>query len=130
MAFTQQSGRTAWYEDQALTRAAPTTTADGVPLSPELDTLTLVVEADSGETISGGGAMRGYLYDDFVTAWVRCAELDWSTITAGARRVSINFVALGSRKGARVMWAADAVTVSGGTTVRVYILAGQDELDD
>lgn len=126
MAFTQQSGRNAFYEDQDLTRAAPTTsTADGVSLL-GLDAITVVVEANASQTLSGGGTLRGYLYDDYLGAWFRCAELDVTSITpSSVRRAAFNFVVSGARATSRVMWAADSVTVSSGTQVRVYLLCAR-----
>lgn len=131
MAFTQQSGRNAWYEDQILTRAAPTTsTADGVALPAGLDSLTVVVEAPSGQTIDGG-SIRGYASDELVAAWFRVAELDKTISPTGVRRAAFNFVISGLRPGMRFMWASDSITLSGaGTTVRVYILGGLEEADD
>lgn len=123
MAYTQQPGRDAYVETQILTRAAPTTsTADGVPLT-GLVTLTVVVQADSGTTITGG-TMRGYMYDEYVASWFRCAELDFTPGT-GVRRSSANFVVEGNRSTSRVLWATDTVTVGAGTTVEVYILGGR-----
>lgn len=131
MAFTQQSGKFAFYEDQNLSRAAPTTsTADGVPVPETLDALTVVVEANASQTLSGGGTLQAYLYDEFVVSWIRCPELDVTTIPSGVPRAAFNFVISGTRSGLRVMWAAASVTVSSGTTVRLFILGGQDEIDD
>ncbi len=127
MAFTQQPGRNGWYEDQLLTRAAPTTsTADGVPLD-TLDALTLIVQADSGATLSGGGTLDAYVYDSYPAIWVRCPELDVTSISSAVRQASYNFLVAGSKPGSRVMWKCTSVTASAGTTARVYILGGREK---
>lgn len=124
MAFTQQPGRNGWYEDQLLTRAAPTTsTADGVPLE-GLEGLTLVVQADSGATLSGGGTLDAYLYDGYLALWFRCPELDVTSISSAVRQASYNFIVAASKPSERVMWKCTSVTTSAGTTARVYILGG------
>lgn len=127
MAFTQASAANAWYEDQLLTRAVPTTsTSDGVPMK-DMDAITVVLEADSGATISGGGSLVCYLYDPTVAAWFRSAENDVTSITPSAvRRASFNFVVSGARSATRVMWACSSVTTSAGTTARLFIIGARE----
>lgn len=124
MAWTQTSAGNAWVESQALTRAAPTASTDGVPLD-GLSSLTVVVEANSAQTLTGG-ALAAYLWDDAVAGWTRCAELDWTVTPTAVRRASVNFTLPGVRRGARILFATVAVTVSGGTTANVYILGGHN----
>jgi hypothetical protein len=81
------------------------------------------LEADTGQTLSGAGTLRAYRYDFSGAAWVRVAELDL-TVPAGAsglRRYAYGDRVTAMRSGC-VLYAADGVTVSGGT-VTVYITA-------
>lgn len=121
MAWSQTPARNVFYETQALTRTVPTTDAtEGAPLKDAV-AFTLVVEANSTKTISGG-AMVAYTYDETVAAWSRCPELDQTLSTTGVRRVAYNYIVSGSRIGQRVQFATSSVTVSGGTDVVVYII--------
>lgn len=125
MAFTQQPGRNAYYEDQTLTRAAPTTSAtDGVAVK-DLDAFTVVVQADSGQTLSGAGTIDMYMYDDYLALWVRVPELDTTIATSGVRQVAYNFVISGSKSLTRILPKCTGVTVSSGTTARIYVLGGR-----
>ena len=125
MAWTQVSGQLAFYEDQDLTDTVPTTTAtEGAPLR-DADSFTVVVEANSGQTLSGAGTLVGYIYDTDVAAWVPCPELNATVATSGVRRAAYNYVVEGARAGTRVQFAASGVTVSGGTQVRVFLLVSE-----
>lgn len=122
MAWTQSPGTDVYYEDQALTRTVPTTDAtEGAPLK-DAHAFTVVIEANSTKTLSGAGSLDAYVYDDTVAAWIPCPELTINVVTSSVRRASYNFVVAGSRPLSRVQFAANSITVSGGTTVRVYIL--------
>src|SRR5687767_9504547 len=122
MAWTQVSGKETYYEDQALTRAVPSTDAtEGAPLK-DADAFTVVLEANETRTLSGAGSLVGYIYDETVAAWVPCPELTQTVTTSAVRRVAYNYVCSGSARGARVQFACSGVTVSAGTTARVYII--------
>lgn len=123
MAWVQSSAAYTWYEDQALTRAVPTTSStDGVPLK-DLTAITIEVEANSGQTLSGAGNLRCYLYDAAVGRWARVPAADLAVSTASVRNLSFEaFEILGARKDARIQWITDSVTVSSGSDVRVYVL--------
>lgn len=123
MAFTRQPGRDAYYEDQALSASAPSADTDGMPLD-GLDAFTVVVEANSTKTLSGGSIVF-YMYDDLTAAWFRCTELDWTIAPTSVRRSAVNYTVAGTRRGTRVCPVTSSVTVSGGTTVRVYFLGGR-----
>lgn len=123
MAWTQESAGNAWYEDQALTRTAPSSASDGVPLA-GLKTISVSLQANSTKTLSGG-TLRCYVYDSLVGVWARCTSLDLSVSPTGVRTIAFEGAdTSGSRSGARVLWATDSVTVSGGTDVRVFLLGG------
>lgn len=117
-----------WSEAQALTRAAPTASCLATSSPEGMDWRNVRgfyvrLEADTGQTLSGAGTLRAYRYDFSGAAWVRVAELDL-TVPAGAsglRRYAWGERATYMRSGC-VLYAADGVTVSGGTVV-VYITA-------
>jgi hypothetical protein len=114
----------AWYEDQALTRTAPSAATDGIPLH-DLQGVMVVVEANSAQTLSGAGSLRAYVYDPIVAAWFRVPALDLSVNSASIRRMGFESEQIaGLRRATRLDYATDSVTVSGGTTVRVYVLGG------
>lgn len=81
--------------------------------------------AGAGETLTGTGTLRAYLYDPAVADWFYDPDLDLPIAKAtptGARgcRAWPDWVT-GMRGGGRVLYAADGVGVSGGTTVNVYV---------
>jgi len=108
---------------QALTEAAPTLDTEGFSVSAHTG-YQLVVAAASGQTLSGAGALRCFVYDLFVHDWARCPDFDW-TVPAGAASfrwcASKVFPNVTPRKG-QISYIANGVTVSAGTIV-VYILA-------
>lgn len=110
-----------WSEAQALTRSAPTASCLATS-SPEgvdwrgVRGYYVELTADSGQTLSGAGNLRAWRYDFVRGAWVRVPELDLS-VPAGAsglRRYAWGERASYVRTGC-VLYAADSVTVSGGT---------------
>lgn len=122
MAFTQKNGTNAWYEDQLLTAAAPTLATDGVPLE-GFDGISTVVEANSGQTLTGGG-LSTYVYDPAVGAW-GLFSASWSVSTSVRYSYLPLWDLFSVRPGTRFCVTATAVTVSSGTTVRVWLLGGR-----
>ena len=51
-----------WSESQILTRAAPTLSTEGVSLNEAMSVI-FVIDAGSGKTLSGAGALDIWLYD-------------------------------------------------------------------
>jgi acyl-[acyl carrier protein]--UDP-N-acetylglucosamine O-acyltransferase len=85
----------------------------------------VVVEAESTRTLSGSGSLRAYVYDPIVAAWFRVPALDLSVNASAIRRMGFESEQIaGLRRATRLDYATDTVTVSAGTTVRVYILGG------
>lgn len=133
MASAQDAAGTVrrWSEAQALTRSAPTASCLAAS-SPEgvdwrgVRGFYVRLEADSGQTLSGAGSLRAWRYDFGEGAWVRVPELDL-TVPAGAsglRRYGFGERSTVVRTGC-VLYAADSVTVSGGTlTVRITAWTG------
>jgi hypothetical protein len=103
-------------ETQDLTRAAPTTAAEGQALSAAKG-LRVTVCAAAGQTLSGAGTLRAWYYG---AVWGRNSALDQAVpaAAAGVRCWTFPDLQVHVRAG-RVLFAADSVTVSGGTTVTV-----------
>ena len=124
MAWTAVSGapRSAYESQTAAGRAAPTDAGDGVALS-GVSSITVYVEAESGQTLSGGGTLTAYNYDSVIGAWVPCPESDLTipASASGKRRISFGDRAIGSPRG-RILYGASSVTISGGTNVTVYVI--------
>lgn len=128
--FAGGTGRT-FQETQALTRAIPTDTTVGLR-SDNLMGWRVSVCAASGQTLSGAGTIDVYNYNYTSGLWEFNKGLQM-TITVGATscsgapcrcQVFPDFTAL-ARLGSLILPAANGVTVSGGTTVVVYIQAWQ-----
>lgn len=110
-------------ESQALTRAAPTASSDGMALD-NLAGYRVSVCAESGQTLSGSGNLRAYLYHGDVGLWMRNPALDLAVSVSGARCQVFPDIEPAAREigeNHRVLYAADTVGVSGGTTVTVRI---------
>ena len=110
-------------EAQALSRAAPTLSTEGVSLGSARG-LRVTLCAASGQTLSGAGALRAY-YSPSGTIWSRNSGLDLAVPGDAAGKACWTFpdVEVLVRTG-RVLFAADGVTVSGGTTVTLYTAIG------
>lgn len=121
------------YETQALTRAAPTLASEGMSLldatGAPVRGYFVAVCAAVGQTLSGGGALRAWVYDVDEGVWMRNPDQDLviGTTVAGQRCRAWDDKRTGYLLGRRVHYAADGVTVSGGTTVTVRI-SGDTEL--
>lgn len=109
-----------WTEAQALTRAAPTLESEGLSLN-EVNGYRLFLDAANGQTLSGGGTLQAYYWCADTNSWIRNFDLD-QPIPAGAagqNKVVFADLVLSTPFG-RVLYAANAVTTSGGTvTVRI-----------
>lgn len=104
------------------TRAAPTTVDEGMSLE-NVDGFRVMVSAASGETLSGAGNLRAYLWDTDLAAWIRNPELDIAVTTSGQRRLVFADQEVKVPSG-RVLYAADGITFSAGTAgVTVQIKA-------
>lgn len=118
-----------WSEDQILTRAAPSAVTDGMFLK-DVVGYRLTVCAASGQTLSGAGALRAWYYSYESGVWGRNPTLDQTiTVTAtscagaACRCQTFPDFEVVANQGGRVLFATDAVTVSGGTTATVRIHA-------
>lgn len=114
------------YETQALTRAAPTLSSEGMGLGqvgnlPAVRGVRVSVCAASGQTLSGAGTLRAWVYHADAALWMRNVSLDLKVDATAVRCQAFPDLVSGARLEHRVLWAADGITVSGGTTVEVRI---------
>lgn len=110
---------------QALTRAAPTLDTEGMSLTSSngypIRAFLIAVCAEEGQTLSGAGSLRAWVYHPRLARWMRNAELDKAvTLTGEDCQTYSDFTPLYLGDGRRLLYAADGVTVSGGTTVTVH----------
>ncbi len=116
------SGTTAyWTEVQLLTRAAPTLVTEGLNLRGVIG-FRVTVCANATRTLSGTGTLQAYVWDNDLLRWIRNPALDISVSTSGVRCLAFPDIRTAAASG-RVLFAANAVTVSAGTTVDVQIKA-------
>ena len=111
------AGVRSWTETQALTRAVPTLSSEGLDLN-GVTGWKLTVSANSGQTLSGGSIACDY-YSPWLSRWVANSDLTF-TVPSGKRDATWNDrkppVPLG-----RLLCRTVSVTVSGGTDVAVRI---------
>lgn len=115
-----------WTEAQALTRAAPTNScyATSSPEGMDLRNVRgfrVIIEAASGQTLSGGGTLQAYVYSPATASWIRNNDLDLTVDASSVRRQVFPDLETKVRSGC-VLFATSSVTVSSGT-VTVYIEA-------
>ncbi len=116
------SGTTAyWTEVQLLTRAAPTLVTEGLNLRGVVG-FRVTVCANATRTLSGAGSLRAYVWDNNLLRWIRNPGIDLSVSSSAMRCMAFPDVETVAASG-RVLYAADGVTVSAGTTVDVQIKA-------
>lgn len=128
LALAQDSAGTVrrWSEVQSLTRSAPTASCLAASSPEGMDMrsvrgIRVGIDAPTGQTLTGG-ALRAYSYDFTAGAWRRVPDLDITTITSGLAGQWYADQAVLVRTGC-LLYAADGVTVSSGTTVTVRITA-------
>lgn len=92
----------------------------------------VVIEADSGQTLSGAGTVQAWIYDDTVAGWCRAPEFD-VTVPAGVASIRRYYPLAGSPgKGipvitqrGRIGYTVSGVTISsGGVTIYINLYAG------
>ncbi len=80
--------------------------------------------AETGQTLSGGGALEAWVWSPDEFLWTRAPDIDlsmaWLGVTPRRARVFPS-LRIPTRAGGRVNFLANGVTVSGGTTVLVRI---------
>jgi hypothetical protein len=98
--------------------SAPTLATEGMPLI-NVSAVAVIAAADSGQTLSGAGTLRVYLYDPGVGAWVRCLDCGEPAVSLSSVRYQAfaPFQAL-VKRGGRIALVPVGVTVSsGGVTI-------------
>jgi len=122
---TPNGNDTSWVESQALTRAAPTLSTDGVQLK-DYSSFTVIVEANASQTLSGAGTLDCWVYDGAVNSgsggWSILPGQTQSVTVSGKQRMAFTVFQVPCPRKSRIMFAANGITVSSGTTVNVYIL--------
>ena len=120
-------------ETQALTRAAPTLASDGATAgvtlgNPQLPAsqsgiagVSVTVCAEATRTLAGAGTLQFYAYDNALPEWSRISDLDLPVTATGVRCQTFAGIWVNMARG-RLLAAATGVTVSGGTTVTVYMM--------
>lgn len=108
------------YQTQALTQAAPSLSTDGMSLGDVLG-FRVSVCAASGQTLTGGGTLRAWLYHTDAGLWMRNPSLDLTVSASGVRCQVFPDAQPVVLLSHRVYFASDTVTVSGGTTLDVRI---------
>jgi hypothetical protein len=78
--------------------------------------------ATSGQTLSGSGYLRAYAYHPEAALWMRNPSLDYTVSASGVRCQVFPDLAVAAQPADwRVLFAADSITVSSGSTVTVRI---------
>lgn len=113
------------YETQSLTRSDPSSATDGMSLvaasGRPVRGFMVSVCAASGQTLSGGGYLRAWVYHPDAALWMRNPQLDLQVSLSGKRCQAFPDLRTGYLQDRRVLFATESVTVSGGTTVTVRI---------
>jgi hypothetical protein len=113
------------HESQALTRAAPTLSTEGMSLEAPGGYLVrgymVSVCAESGSTLSGGGHLRAWVYHPDAALWMRNPDLDLAVAVTGVRCQAWSDLRPGYFQVRRVLYAADSITVSVGASVMVRV---------
>lgn len=103
-----------------LSPAAPSDSSDGQQL-PGLGAITVVVSADSGQTLSGAGTLQAYFEDDSLPGrFIRAAWADLTITASGVRDQAFTPYAVATPRGnGKFMWVPNAATFSGGAGLTV-----------
>lgn len=104
------------------TRAAPSASTEGLSAK-DLKAVTIIVEADSGQTLSGAGTIDLYVYYPAPgpAAWVEVRQAQLSCNVASVRRLAFNSVEISCPRNGRIVAKPTGVTISSGG-VTVYLL--------
>jgi hypothetical protein len=123
MASTNQG--TYSFEAHATgTGSAPSGATDGQPLR-DLAAVTVIVAADSGQTLSGAGTLQCYVYDAVTALWSRMPGADLSVGTASVRSLAFPALEVIGPRASRIKWVPASVTISSGS-VTVHQLGHAD----
>lgn len=100
-----------------VTGSAPTA-VDGTDgqLIEDFDSITVMVQAPSGQTLSGAGTLLCYVLDPYVAVWARYPQGDLAVSTASVRTLSFEPFEVLCPRGSYAKWVPSAVTFGGGST--------------
>ena len=103
------------------TEAAPTTAHEGADLARTTGFI-VVVEADSGQTLSGAGTLSCWTFNEFTGVWDWCADAIKTVPASAASKRGASFAGdFVTTPRSRIDFRPNGVTVSGGG-VTVYII--------
>lgn len=107
---------------QALSEAAPVSILDGMDLAGAGTCLPLVI-ANNGQTLTGGGWLRCYYYSRQLGIWMPHQRLDQELVDVGGAQYGPLEPFPIIHNDGKLAFIADSIGVTGGTTVRVVMLA-------
>lgn len=97
------------------------TPGDGLVLG-NINAITVSIYPASGQTLSGGGNLRCWIFNRYQNVWTRCSDLDLALSGAtSAPAYTWAALAVVNRNGMLINWLTDAVTISGGPDVLVRL---------
>lgn len=102
----------------ASVKVVPTLSTDGMSLGDAFG-WRVIVSALVGQTLSGGGNLRCYLWSYTQLRWIPAPALDIAVTATGRDQTSEDFEV--TVPSGRLYYTADAVTVSGGATLVVTL---------
>lgn len=106
--------------------AGTTLYGDGMRLA-NLLAVSVMVQANSSQTLSGGGTLDCWVYHDPTSSWMRMPELDLQVNWPGPGSTTVRqtrtfpAIRIPARLGGRILFVANGITVSGGSDVLVRI---------
>ena len=130
MAISWTQNGTTFSSVQNLTGSAPTVQGDGIPLK-GLTKLFVVLQANSSQTLSGAGSLQCYVYDGAtggVGGWARYKPGDCAVSSSGVQSEAYPTFYVDAPRNDYACWVPSGVTVSGGTTVTVFVLGFNPDL--
>lgn len=107
---------------QTTNDSAPTVASEGMSLQ-SVAGFKVVLEADSGQTLSGAGSLACFTWDDSIAGWARLSDADITVpaaITSNRRYGAVSFQVQAPR--GRIAFIASSVTVSAGG-LTLYMIA-------
>ena len=105
---------------QALTESAPSVPTDGVDLS-ACAAVIPVIRAPAGQTLTGTGAIRWYIYITALGRWVKSPRGDDDVVELAGLSEGALPALLVTSPGGRGAWVFDNLGVTGGTAPELDI---------
>lgn len=102
-------------ETSAVLTASSGTLLDGV------GGFSVHVEATGANTITTGGTLQAYIYQDYEAVWSRAPDLDLTVSATGVKAVGFIGFSVPSPRG-RIAYLPNGMAVSGGASIDIDIL--------